>query len=106
MNLDSDFNFETLSLQPDYEGEVNSTLISSKFNVGHRKSVLYLHGYTDYYFNAELSEQWISHSVDFYALDFRKYGRSILPHQHPNYCLDMEEYFEEITMALQQIQKN
>lgn len=104
MNLDRDFDFQTIPLLPDYEGEVSSTLISSKFNVGNRKSVLYLHGYIDYYFNPEICEKFINNDIDFYALDLRKYGRSILQHQHTNYCLDMEEYFEEISVALQQIQ--
>jgi alpha-beta hydrolase superfamily lysophospholipase len=81
-----------------------STLISSKFNVGNRKSVLYLHGYIDYFFHPHMCEQFNNNGIDFYALDLRKYGRSILQHQHPNYCLDMEEYFEEITVAIQQMQ--
>jgi len=103
MNLATDFNFQTKHLLPDYEGPVTSTLISSKFNVGNRKSILYLHGYTDYFFHAHLCEAFINRGFDFYALDLRKYGRSMLPHQHPNYCLDMEEYFEEITLAIRQI---
>lgn len=104
MDSEQDFNFQTIPLKPDYEGAVTSTLISSKSNTGNRKSVLYLHGYTDYFFNFPMSETFIKNDIDFYALDLRKYGRSILPHQHPNYCLDMKEYYEEISAALQQIQ--
>ena len=104
MNLDTDFNFQTIQLLPDYEGQVSSTLISSKFNTGNRKSILYLHGYIDYFFHPHMCEKFITNGFDFYALDLRKYGRSILPHQHPNYCLDMEEYFEEVSIAIQRIQ--
>ncbi len=45
----------------------------------------------------------MEHDVDFFALDLRKYGRSLLPHQHPNFCINIEEYFEEISIALHQI---
>jgi len=103
MNLDTDFDFQTIELLPDYEGRVTSTLISSKFNVGNRKSVLYLHGYIDYFFHPHLCEKFHDHGIDFYALDLRKYGRSILQHQHPNYCMHMDEYFEEVSFAIQQI---
>ena len=103
MNLDTDFGCQTIQLLPDYEGQVSSTLISSNFNVGNRKSVLYLHGYIDYFFQAHMCEEFLNNGIDFYALDLRKYGRSILQHQHPNYCLDMEEYFEEISFAVQHI---
>lgn len=94
---------QTIKLKPDYEGEVIATLISSESNVGNRKSVLYLHGYIDYFFHAHLGAEFNSNDFDFYALDLRKYGRSLLPHQHPNYCKDIEEYYEEISIAIRQI---
>jgi alpha-beta hydrolase superfamily lysophospholipase len=105
MNLHTDFDYQTIQLSPDYEGKVTATLISSKFNVGGRESVLYLHGYIDYFFHPHVCEKFINNDFDFYALDLRKYGRSILEHQRPNFCLDIEEYFEEITIAIRQINK-
>ncbi len=103
MNLDTDFEFQTVQLAPDYEGPVTSTLISSKFNCGNRPAVLYLHGYIDYFFHPHVCVEFINRGIDFYALDLRKYGRSLMQHQHPNYCRDMQEYFEEVTIAIQQI---
>jgi alpha-beta hydrolase superfamily lysophospholipase len=103
MNLDTDFTFKTLQLTPDYEGEVTATIISSNHNLGKRKSVLYLHGYNDYFFHPHLAEKFNDNSIDFYALDLRKYGRSLLKHQHPNYCKNIEEYFEEISIAINEI---
>jgi hypothetical protein len=50
MNIDKDFTFQTIKLVSDYEGEVIATLISSNRNLGDRRSVLYLHGYNDYFF--------------------------------------------------------
>jgi alpha-beta hydrolase superfamily lysophospholipase len=105
MNLHTDFDYQTIQLSPDYEGKVTATLISSKYNVGDRESVLYLHGYIDYFFHPHVCEQFIKNNFDFYALDLRKYGRSILEHQRANFCLDIEEYFEEISIAIRQINK-
>lgn len=103
MDLTKDFAIQTISLKPDYEGKVTATLISSKANVGNRKSILYLHGFVDYFFHPHLAEQFNANHFDFYALDLRKYGRSLLEHQHPNYCKDIEEYFEEISISIRQI---
>lgn len=100
MDLENDFRTEQLELKNDYEGNVVATLISSKKNQGNRKSVLYIHGFIDYFFHPHLAEEFNSNGFDFYAIDLRKYGRSILPHQHENYCKNVEEYFEEISMAL------
>jgi hypothetical protein len=37
---------------------------------------------------------------DFYALELRKYGRSLDGAAHPNFCKEFTEYFPEITWAL------
>lgn len=103
MDILKDYTNQTIKLKPDFEGEVTATLVSSKFNTGNRKSVLYLHGYVDYFFQSHLGEKFIENNFDFYALDLRKYGRSMLAHQNPNYCRDIKEYFEEITLAIRQI---
>ena len=104
MNLNKDYTSQTITLNPDYEGEVTATLISSNFNLGNRRSVLYLHGYIDYFFHPHVGEKFNANNFDFYALDLRKYGRSLLEHHHPNYCKDIEEYFEEISIAIRKIQ--
>jgi len=106
MDILKDYTSQTIELKSDYEGDVIATLVSSKFNMGNRKSVLYLHGYVDYFFHAHLGEEFIANNFDFYALDLRKYGRSLLAHQHPNYCRDIREYFEEITVAIRQIHES
>lgn len=105
MNLSKDYTSQIINLNPDYEGEVIATLISSNFNLENRRSVLYIHGYIDYFFHPHLGEKFNAHNYDFYALDLRKYGRSLLDNQHPNYCKDIEEYFEEISIAIRNIQK-
>ncbi len=100
MNLEKDFTSQILNLKDDYEGKVIATLISCNANTGNRKSVIYIHGYIDYFFHPHVAEKFIENGFDFYALDLRKYGRSWLPHQRENYCKSITEYFEEITVAI------
>ncbi len=95
------------NLPDDYEGKVSATLIASKSNTTIRKSVLYIHGWSDYFFHPHVATVFNEQGFDFYALELRKYGHSLQKHQHPNYCRSLEEYFEEISIALRQIhQKN
>jgi alpha-beta hydrolase superfamily lysophospholipase len=101
LSLEKDFEYRHLSLQPDYEGEVMATFISARHNQGNRKAVLYIHGFIDYFFHPHMAAKFLEQGYDFFALELRKYGRSLLPHQHPNYCRKMDEYFEEIDMALE-----
>ena len=103
MNLKDDYASQNINLDSDYEGEVKAVLTASKNNTRDRKSVLYLHGYVDYFFHPHLGEKFNQHNFDFFALDLRKHGRSLMNHQHPNYCKDIEEYFEEISIAIRKI---
>lgn len=103
MSSINSFNIEKIALKPDYEGEVTATLISSPKNQGNRKSILYIHGFMDYFFHPHLADAFSEKEYDFYALDLRKCGRSILPHQKPYYCEIIEEYFEEIDIAIEKI---
>ena len=100
------FKYQQLSLKDDYEGAVEATLISSEKNKRGQVPVLYLHGFVDYFFHPHLADEFHHHGFNFYALELRKYGHSMLPHQHPNYCRNVEEYFEEISLALEQIYNN
>jgi alpha-beta hydrolase superfamily lysophospholipase len=68
MNIDKDFTFQTIKLVSDYEGEVIATLISSNRNLGNRKSVLYLHGYNDYFFHTHVAEKFNENNFDFMRL--------------------------------------
>jgi alpha-beta hydrolase superfamily lysophospholipase len=101
----TDFNTTTLELEDDYEGRVIATLIESPNNTPGNKPVLYLHGFNDYFFQTHVAEQFNQNGYNFYALDLRKYGRSLLSHQHPNYCRSITEYFEEINRSVEFIQK-
>jgi alpha-beta hydrolase superfamily lysophospholipase len=120
--LGDDFESRTLSLPDDDEGEVVATLVHyaprrqgrpSPADVVARLlrrrprrvfSVVYLHGWTDYFFQTALAEFWHGLGADFYALDLRKYGRSLRPHQTPGYVTDLATYDEDLAAALQVVE--
>jgi alpha-beta hydrolase superfamily lysophospholipase len=89
-----------LILDPDDEGEVVATLVSLRAGAPSRRAVLYVHGYVDYFFQKHLAEFFVERGYAFYALDLRKYGRSLLAHQTPNFCRDVSEYYPEIDEAV------
>ena len=62
--------------------------------------VLYVHGWSDYFFQRELAEFWTARGAAFYALDLRKCGRSLRPHQTPGYVDNLDTYDEDIAAAL------
>jgi alpha-beta hydrolase superfamily lysophospholipase len=89
-----------IELSPDNEGPVVATLVRAKAPAATRRAVLYLHGFVDYFFQTHLAEFYTSRGYDFYALDLRKHGRSLLPHQTPNFTSNVAEYFAEIDEAV------
>ena len=96
---------ETIDLPPDAEGEVVATLVSRSAPAPTEQAVLHLHGFADYFFHVEYGEWWLERGYDMYAMDLRKYGRSILPHQTATYVADLEEYFDELDRAWERITK-
>ena len=90
---------ETLELPDDDEGQVIATLVQRPVGRRTKKAVLHVHGFADYFFQTAYAEWWTERGYDFYALDLRKYGRSILPHQTPNYIADLAHYHPELDLA-------
>lgn len=97
------FEEEIIELKPDSKGENIAVLIKLKSKTATQKAVMYIHGYTDYFFQEHLAQWYTENEYEFYALELRKYGRSILPHQRPNHIRKVDEYFEEITKAIERI---
>jgi alpha-beta hydrolase superfamily lysophospholipase len=91
--------FDTLELPDDDEGRVVATLIRRPAERRTTKAVLHVHGFADYFFQTAYADWWVERGYDFYALDLRKYGRSILPHQTPNYITDLAHYHPELDLA-------
>lgn len=92
-----------LSLPPDAEGPVQATLLYMAPDTPSQKAVLYIHGYGDYFFQLHEARWYAGQGYHFYALDLRKYGRSLLPHQRPNYVTELDEHFAEIDLAVERI---
>lgn len=96
----------TLELAPDDEGEVVATLVRCIPLPGTAPppdaglDVLYVHGWSDYFFQTELADFWTRLGVRFFALDLRKYGRSLRPHQTPGFVDELATYDEDIEAAL------
>ena len=95
----------TLELGSDDEGPVVATLISRPPSRPTGRAVLYVHGYVDYFFQTHVAEFFVDRGIHFYALDLRKYGRSLLPHQTPNFVRDISEYFPELDESVRIIRE-
>jgi alpha-beta hydrolase superfamily lysophospholipase len=101
--------YEALELPApgDYDGRVVATLVRLPVPMAPqgvvRGTVLYVHGFIDYFFQRHMAERFAAEGYAFYALDLRKHGRSLLPGQHPCFCKDIAEYYDDITCALEVI---
>ena len=108
----------TLELAPDSEGEVVATLVKGpepegpsffkrlagkSTQVAQFTDVLYIHGWSDYFFQKNLAEYWRAQGAQFYALDLRKYGRSIRTGQSAGFIENLAVYDEDIEAALEVI---
>lgn len=97
--LGEPYTVETIVLGPDAEGAVEANLVRLPGARPTRRAVLHVHGFCDYFFHTEYAQWWSDRGYDFYALDLRKYGRSLREHHTPGYVEDFEEYFEELDEA-------
>lgn len=68
--------------------------------------VLYVHGWSDYFYNAPLARLFAERGYAFHALDLRKYGRSLRPGQTPGWAESLEVYDDEIGRALRIIARD
>lgn len=108
--LGAPFEQLTLPLGEDAEGELVATLVrrmpnpvTAAFAPLRDVDVLYVHGWSDYFFQTELAEFWTRRGARFHALDLRKYGRSLRPGQTPGYVTSLEDYDADIGAAIDAI---
>lgn len=101
--LGSPYHSHTFHLAPDEEGEVVATLVRRRGRRPARKAVLHVHGFADYFFQTAAADFWVSRGYDFFALDLRKYGRSLLEHQSPAFVTDLGTYYEELDLAFEAV---
>lgn len=117
--LGAGFECTDLDLGSDEEGPLVATLVRSL--PAHRSfvsrlfgsdrllegvDVLYVHGWSDYFFQRQLARFWTDRGARFFALDLRKYGRSLREGQTPGYIEDLDDYHAEIDLALHEIRES
>jgi alpha-beta hydrolase superfamily lysophospholipase len=95
----------TIDLGTDDEGAVIATLVRRRGETPSRRAVLYVHGFVDYFFQTHMADFFVERGWDFYALDLRKYGRSLLDHQTPNFCRSLTDYYPELDEAVRIIRE-
>lgn len=106
----------TLPLTPDEsdDEEVTATLVRSKkpsgfatyFRSARQTDVLYVHGWSDYFFQTHVADFWRKRGARFFALDLRRYGRNLQDAsvgKLPGYISSLDTYDEEIELALTQM---
>lgn len=89
-----------LGPDPNGEGELVATLVRRGEPGPSAHAVVTLHGYTDYFFNAELGDRFAARGFAFYALDLHKCGRSRQEGQTPHFTTDLKSYDVELARAL------
>lgn len=99
----------TLPLTPADDGELVATLVRHRVasygapgaaaDAG-RTAFLYVHGFVDYWFHEHVATAVLETGIDFYALEMRRAGRSLRRDNRPNYCASLDEYYAELTAAI------
>lgn len=108
--LGAGYEAQTFPQPDDDEGAVVATMVRYRPGPGPMPRrpplvVLYVHGWSDYFLQTELAEFWHARDAAFYAVDLRKSGRSIRPHQTPCFVESLEEYDEDLDLAVEVIRR-
>lgn len=111
--LGDEFECTDIDLGTDNEGPLCATLVRAlperrgfwkRFFGSDREfeqlDVLYVHGWSDYFFQKQLARFFTSRGARFYALDLRKYGRSLREGQTFGYVEHLDEYDAEIAASV------
>ncbi len=86
-----------------YSGEADAEVVATlvrRNGPQHPKAMLYVHGWNDYFFQRPLADEVADMGYDFYALDLRRYGRSLRTGQLAGFTTDLSDYFQELDQAL------
>ncbi|MFF2551719.1 alpha/beta hydrolase [Nocardia sp. NPDC058058] len=107
--LGSDYQQLTLALGPDPDGQGDAFATLIRYTPEARpvatSAVLYVHGFTDYFFQEHLAQHMTAQGIAFYALDLRKCGRSTRDGQTPHYVTDLALYDVELNRSLKIIRE-
>jgi alpha-beta hydrolase superfamily lysophospholipase len=91
-----------LGTDPDGEGSIAAVLVRREPLTDQvaRGAVLYVHGFSDYFFQTGLADFFAERGLAFYALDLRKSGRALRPGQTAHYVSDLALCDDELERAL------
>lgn len=84
----------------DYSGPVRCAVVRKLSPCAMGRGVLYVHGYNDYFFQKEMGDIFVDSCYSFYAVDLRKYGRSLMQGQRRCEARSIVEYYADIDSAL------
>lgn len=110
--LGDDFECALLPLgpDPDGEGQVHAALVhycshgladAAPAEMGSSApAILWVHGMTDYFFQAHVARHFAAQGYAFYAVDLRKCGRARQEGQAWHYVSDMSLYFQDLEAAV------
>jgi len=82
------------------DGPVEVVLVRRRCSTASTQAVLYIHGYVDYFFQTHLADFYNQAGLHFYAIELRRHGRAMRPHQLPNYTPDIDEYLQDVDAAI------
>ena len=91
-----------LGADPDGEGSIAAVLVRREPRAGAAAhgAVLYVHGFSDYFFQTALADFFAARDLAFYALDLRKSGRARRGGQTAHYVSDLGLCDRELDSAL------
>ncbi|MDF0531598.1 alpha/beta hydrolase [Tsukamurella sp. 8F] len=110
--LGPEYAAHTFELGPDPDGEpgpdsapgsVVATLVKHVSAPAPTRAVLWVHGFSDYFFQTHIAEFFAARGYAFYALDLRKSGRSLRAGQSAHYTTDLAVYDQELDLAVDAI---
>ncbi len=94
-----------LGEDPDGEGWIEAVLVRREVRPSETLAgaVLYVHGFSDYFFQSELADFAAERGLAFYGLDLRKSGRARKDGQTPHFVKDLARYDQELELALARV---
>jgi alpha-beta hydrolase superfamily lysophospholipase len=104
--LGDGFEIRILPLGDGADNDLVASLVRFRAEDPVHGAVLYVHGFSDYFFQRHVAAHFAERGYDFYAIDLRGYGRSLRPSRAPNYVAAMSEHFEELDAAVELIRSD
>lgn len=89
-----------------FDGPCRSTIVRLRADRKSHRGLLYIHGFNDYFFQAEMGQRFVDSGYHFYAVDLRRYGRSREPWQYPFNIRDLRKYYDDIDSAVCQMRRD